>query len=203
MYNSIIEENWDLILEKSRKNCHIRGLHSLVLCQREDGGYIRIFYTMSDHEMYNNNALAIHPHHRGLTLKWLWGNPTNYFMEMKERPGGEYSKYKFHSSILNDKGGFVLENEQQYIAVPVVTSHMSAMDNVIGMDSRTLHTMTVPKSTHAAWMVTEHPNECEAYDGRCYSTQDLTKWKDDNLYTPFTEDDIAEFMEMLKGHTNQ
>lgn len=70
----------DLML--SRKNCHVRGVHSIVL--RDLGGQlVRAFLTSPDHLLHQNTpeggySLGIHDHLYGLTLEGVTGTPCNH-----------------------------------------------------------------------------------------------------------------------------
>lgn len=167
---------------KNLLNCHVKGLHSFPI-KCEDGLYERIFYAGYDHELYDMDAIAVHPHHTDITIEVLEGILTNIiYIETDENDvrREKFKKYKWNSHILNGKGGFEFLGHQ-FLKVDLDRTKSYVAGDVITMKACELHTVTVEEGMSCIWKITEAKPSCE-YLPVNYSLRDLTKWSPEGLY---------------------
>ncbi len=185
----LIENNSKEILKKSFLNCHVKGLHSIMLLECP-GKTIRLFIAEKDHELYKNDtglrkpmSLGFHPHHCDLTLHCVKGEFTNIEVQESEIPlenSMPIDKYLYQSQILKEKIGFQLVKKtwvQYYAMMPVAADYQ----NFYFMKANTLHTVAVQKNKFAAWLVYEGKKD-KKYKPYCFSNVDLTKETYENFY---------------------
>lgn len=142
----------DNILLMSRKNCHQKGLDSIVINQDADGRLTRIFLAHSNHSMWKNNvpsicSLGIHDHKYNIRLTHVKGVANNITAKVLLHKKG-FFKYEY-SSMLNGNG-------VRGVAVPVGLEYINKeFIGSIFIPHTELHTVSVPKSEKAAWLVEE------------------------------------------------
>ena len=179
--------NISLSMAKSKADCHIKGLHSIVIAERPDGSLLRMFITDKDHEMYKWGNLAIHDHHRDLKLLRLCGEPKHFKFALTQ--GNAFQCFKF-SSAISGIGRF--EKQDKRASFSKSYSYMTKMtveDPLIALQGNELHTMTVPKGEVACWLVEEGASNRD-YTGEAYSLQDLEEWTPEGLYNPMKSTQI-------------
>lgn len=163
----------DLLL--SRKNCHIKGLHSIVLYSDKFNRLLRLYLTTPNHQMHNNLRddlninLGVHTHRYDLQLTRVHGKAANVRYRIVDRKQDTSSQrvdvYEFY-----DKDKFVKQDR-----VFLRRKDLKLIDNTF-MDKDELHTVHVPAEKTASWLVqegfevkdhtllyTNKPVECETY----------------------------------------
>lgn len=170
----------DDALLMSRRNCHVKGLHSLVF-KNDDGMLSRMFMTTPDHEMHENFnletgdfSLGVHDHKYDLSLVGVKGRAVNLeFMRVEDdlvamsdspdeirlpRPVKEKFLYRKHAYTSTNK-----------MSEPIIINQggrnlkLFAYENINRLFIRhtTLHTVYVPKGEKACWIVYEGKVEQE------------------------------------------
>jgi hypothetical protein len=176
--------NRDEIVTKSRLNCHVKGLHSVMLLE-SPGKTVRLFVTTPDHVMHLNKprvlqndaeplSLGFHPHHCNLTLQCVKGVFTNWRVALTVPGTRSFTvpEYEYSSKLLGDKGGFVRRDRVRLGTVDV--ENLSAGDAVY-LRADELHTVYVPEGLVSAWLVFEG-EENGNHSSSTYSNADLTQF---------------------------
>lgn len=198
-----------ILLEKSLLNCHVTGVHSLVLDQDESGYLTRMFIADKDHLLWHNGcgqtykgwmplSVAIHPHHTDIEIFPVFGYLWNVEFSRKKHKAykqGQLSinRYSWRSEILGEGGKFRKSGSEILVLDKFRTLHCGFSYK---MKSGALHTVYVTKGQVAAWVIKES-EPADDYDHYNYSNADLTKWKPDGLYQKPTLDDIEELLKMI------
>ena len=139
-------------LNQSLRNCHVLGLHSIVL--RNFGGRLtRAFFTSSNHEMHLNLdpslwlSLGIHNHLYNLDITTISGTPYNVSFEETE---GDYNvdQYTYQSKIAGGRGAAYNK------AACLEMSGITLIDK-LHIPHEALHTVFVPRGQMACWLVQE------------------------------------------------
>ena len=173
-------------LDLSLINCHVRGLHSVVL--RPSPRMTRIFFTTPNHEMFSPDHLAIHSHHCDLWLCPIYGEES--IQNWTPSRGTHSSKrifkgFKFDSAITGG-GKFVPTGNDQEMSLSPTT-----LRKPLELLAYEYHTVTVAPGARSAWMVLER-QEDPLYNPTCWSTQDLSQWTPNGLYQPMTPEFLKE-----------
>lgn len=142
----------DECLMMTRFNCHVKGVHSVVLAN-DNGKLTRCFFTTADHEMHLNIdqslkiPLGIHSHRYDLKLTQISGEAVNIIYKENKKLCN-VSKYKYESEIAGGKGAI-------YDGISGV--EVCGVDKLNGcfMKSNELHTVFVPKGCQSSWLVQE------------------------------------------------
>ena len=174
---------------KNLLNCHCIGLHSFPIWLDENGLYKRIFYADTNHQLWRDFEIAIHPHHVDIKITVLEGELFNPIFEESES-GQYFNKFKWNSHILNGKGGF------EHLG----TGNLKQVSNVgykagetILMKSCELHTVFVKEGETCAWLIEESKPSC-GYNPINYSPHNLTNWTADGLYIECDEDTAMKYI---------
>lgn len=180
-------------------DCHVKGLHSLLLVDAP-GSVIRMFITTPDHDMGRNFdlrrprglSLAFHSHDADLTLHVIRGQIWNIGFEPYEY-GTPLREFRYDSKIRNDgAGGFK------------ATGTVGRFDTLRGlittgeslfMRADEYHTVSVLEGERAAWFVYEGAKDPK-YQPIVYSNADLETFSPDGLYRRPT---VAQVHELLEG----
>lgn len=194
-------------LQRSLSHCHVRGVDSIVLAEDADTGeLVRVFWANPDHELYHNwtlfgkdLSLALHPHHCDLRLELIFGSVTNVVVTLRDGDGiFKFNAWDYVSGIANPTGSFekaggsmVLAGVQLRVLLHGVPDHMDHAD---------IHTVYVPKGQSAAWLVHEGPSHGREKPRRCYSNNDLTKFKFEDHYKPL--EDHGKVVTLLDWYEN-
>jgi hypothetical protein len=196
----LLQNHLDEIVQKSYLNCHVKGLHSIMLLDCPEKT-IRLYVATKEHELYKNFpeyfrreglSVAFHPHHCSLTLEVIKGNILNWIVR-EDLEDGKWAidKWFYQSAIKEGKARFnhlgvtVLKNVEYEFLGEGSSSFMSA--NVV-------HTVGVGEGEEAAWLVYEGKEDVN-YQPYAYSNTDLSKENFDGLYQKPTK---AEVLEILK-----
>lgn len=172
-------------------NCHVRGLHSLVLRDRVDdsNGMIRVFYAEQGALCYKPGQIEFpimpHNHRQDITLTNLFGNAANYVytFEKKLRRGVEHlHEYEFGSALLD--GSFTLIPKGRKAIDKVSYRELSDVPQV--MKSWEVH--TIGAWGLSAWLVEE--GQLATHGTLCYSREPGKVLSSDGLYIPMSAGDI-------------
>jgi len=173
-----------MILEKSIKNCHVKGLHSIVLSEGLGGRLKRMYI----HEPEGGLAvgglipLAVHAHRRDLKIKVLAGRLSNLCFKFDAVSGFEVPRWKWNSPILGKSGGFERSGSVKFAHNPVVSIHTEGSEFFLLADW--LHTVDCSFGEWTAWIVSEGRFDPK-YEPWAYSMADLSNLDMSELYQPF------------------
>lgn len=148
----LLQTATDTDLMLSRFDCHVKGLHSVVL-KNTNGRLTRCFLADFNHEMHTNEtptdlmALGVHNHLYSLTLEGVTGSAVNH----------NYTREQVRGSVFFDAYGF-----HQGVLLPdeLIALKYSHFDNLragrrISLKADSLHTVSVPRLERASWLVYE------------------------------------------------
>lgn len=148
----------DSTLMMSYKNCHIDGLHSIVL-NNNMGKLTRFFYVDKSHTMHKNLgttmlSLGVHDHKYDLTLTNLFGRAINVNFSVKQvifPNKGNVSSYTFSDGKATQCGEVMYTSRTR-----LNQENIECLTNSpLFIDKDSLHTVYVPKDEAAAWLVEE------------------------------------------------
>lgn len=191
-----LENNSDDVLSKSLLNCHVKGLHSIMLLD-SPGKTIRLYITDEDHEL-NHDALNVgyHPHHCDLTLKVVHGTLTNIQVQESDfkRLNFSIDKYLYKSKI--SKGEMKFDHIGS-VYLQHLETNILKMGSSLFMHASDIHTVSVDKGKKCAWLVFEG-KEDKNYVPYCYSNSDLNNINDSGLYIkPNNMDQIMDILNII------
>lgn len=182
----LLSESKDSDLMMSKFNCHVKGLHSIVL-KNNHGILTRCFFTEKDHTMHLNiNSklnlpLGIHNHRYGIRLNQVSGEAVNILYK-ENKPLNNISKFKYDSEILGGSGAsFVGFSGVEVCGVSKFTD--------IYMAHHELHTVFVPKGCMSSWVVMEGDTESMKTDLFQNGSVNCSKYK-----KPENPDQVREFI---------
>lgn len=194
----ILMNNMDEVIAKSFLNCHVKGLHSLMLLDAP-GKMIRMYVTTHNHVLYTNThlsflekmgSLAYHPHHCDLTIDVIKGSLTNHIIH-PSTCGHEGYEYAYRSGIKNSAGKFVYKGVQRFM---FGESTKLIEGNSLFMYADCIHTIEVPRGEVCAWMVYEGAEDPK-YKNLAYSTKnDLHTNSFKGLYQKPTQNQVMELL---------
>jgi hypothetical protein len=178
------------------KNCHVKGVDSLVISERvsDEVGMVRVFHATPGHGLINifkrldlptaEFCLAPHNHRQDVSLELIYGNVSNWrATETDAEFAIDLTEYRFFSGILGKmeveplrKARMAFNREVLQSGVP---AHMSASQ---------VHTVQVV-SPPAAWIVRE--GEISNAPSLAYNCEG---WEPTSggLYIPMTADELAD-----------
>ena len=146
----------DSTLMMSYKNCHVAGLHSIVL-NNNMGKLTRFFCADKTHNMHKNLSnlmfsLGVHDHKYDLTLTNLFGRAinVNFSVEQVEFPNKGNVSFHTFSDGKATRGDTYIPR-----ALLKQTTLECLSDKPMFIDKDSLHTVYVPKGEPAAWLVEE------------------------------------------------
>jgi hypothetical protein len=153
-FKELFTQATDEALALSRFDCHIKGLHSIVLAN-DDGKLTRIFMTTVDHEMYQNlnianmdMSLGVHTHRYPIMIEGVCGVAVNAaFEETIVGCGLPVKKYFYKDK---DKFSFIRDTALVHNGLQAILP-----ETKLFLDETELHTVYVPKGSKSAWLVTE------------------------------------------------
>jgi len=166
------------------RNCHVHGLHSIMLHDEGPGNRIRMFYADSDNELWRNEysssklSLAVHQHHCDVTLQiiegtvfntiyqfmpenWKYGFPGN---ERVVKPHITLDEYIYESAILGAAGSLSPTGR----SFGFWRQGRNLASGPESMNANTLHTVGMYRDQQAAWLVYEG-KEGPDYQSICYT----------------------------------
>ena len=168
---SLIKPVWesykDRIIGNSIKNCHVKGLHSIMLIDAPEQR-IRLFYADNNHELYHDDEihLAVHGHHCDVTLVGIKGHVCNILYKINPE-GYRRKKYEYVSKIKTGSGSFKLVEGGTSSADISSREGLTAKVSIF-MPADMLHTVQVAKGISAAWFVIEGKEDTN-YESVCYT----------------------------------
>jgi hypothetical protein len=192
----IIQNNLQEVVEKSLLNCHIIGLHSIMISDASDR-MIRLYIADKGHQLHKNlpinyeNGLSVgfHSHHCDLSLHCIKGKIFNWVVEEADT-GFELTKYNYSSKITSDEMGFT-NTGKSYLTT---TSEVwITEENMLTMGAKQIHTVGCDKDSFNAWLVYQG-KEDKTYTSYCWSNANLEKEKGENLYLKPTETQVLELL---------
>ncbi len=205
-----LKNNYEEVLDKSLINCHVKGLHSIMLSNVK-GKIIRMFITDRNHELYHNDPLdvgefgqlkdklsvAFHPHHCNLTLQAIKGSFINW--EVEEKAVGDLvtNKYLYKSGIIEAESSFEYKNIASLATKSINLIKTGSYRDYVYLNSDQIHTVFVDKGRVSAWLVYEG-KEDENYIPYCYSNVDLTKNDSSELYQKPTEKELKAILKSIQ-----
>lgn len=198
LVNHLLKSNLAEIMAKSCRNCHVMGMHSIMLSECP-GKTIRLFVADPSNELWKNHhcikepqSIAFHSHHCQLTLSCTRGSLMNVVGKLSGGPDTHpfppkaVTAYRYTSAIRNGTGGFeALRQTNVWLGKETATAHE---DESIFMEASVLHTVATPKNEWAAWLVFEGKEDPD-YDSTCYSNANLSMSSLDGLYGKFNSVD--------------
>lgn len=183
---NLLQQASDEDLMLSRKNCHIKGLHSIVLYKDKFDRLLRLYLTDRKHQMGNNMKdnlvinLGVHNHRYDLQLTSVHGKALNITYRITDNRSSNLRAdcYKFY-----DKDTFEKQDR-----VFLKKGKVTLIDNIF-MDKNTPHTVYVPYGNTASWLVQEG---FEMRDHTMLYTNSDLKCKEYSLFN--SADEVRKFV---------
>jgi hypothetical protein len=199
LIKSFLDKNLEVIKSKSRLNCHIPNLHSIIL---QENPIIRLFVAVEGNELYKNYpdyilsplSVGFHAHHCDLLFYVVKGTVVNWVVEKdsSNKLSKLFNVYNYVSAITKGRGSFVKCGVCQLKTRRI--EKWSPLDGFKFLPARDLHTIAAPKGEVAAWLVYEK-EEDPNYEPICYSDNNyLEHINFDELYRPIEFDYIMELL---------
>lgn len=183
-------------------DCHVRGLHSLMLAD-VPGGVVRMFVATSDHDMYRNTpgngplSIAFHTHDAELTLHVLRGGIGNVTPTADGTNGRcVLKRFRYDSRIKGGAGGFVKVYNNEPGQATALRYKWLREGDALYLPADTYHSVAVPFTQFAAWMVYEGAKDPN-YDPLVYSDDDLTTFSSEGLYRRPTQKQVADLLDLV------
>jgi hypothetical protein len=188
---NLIKNHLEEITEKSLLNCHVDGLHSIMLLDHPEKT-IRLYVAMPGNTLYKNTrfttnlmSLSFHPHHCDLTLQVTRGHLTNWNVKESDT-GTEFDKYIYHSQITEGRLGF------EYVGKSFLETTKRILISEGGQEflsADTIHTVACSTDRVTAWLVYEG-KEDPNYIPYCWTNTDLLNQDHSKLYQKPTQADV-------------
>ncbi len=200
LISHLIKTNKSEIIKKSFLNCHVKGLHSIMLLDCPEKT-IRMYITDKSHDLYKNfttpNSLSFHPHYCELTLHCIYGQLTNICMRLENEIQGNdchyYDRWLYSSIISNGEISFVKDGTD--VLKKLAPEKIKESDSVY-MKASDIHTVACKKHTVNAWMVYEG-KENKNYKPHAWSNSDLSNIDKSGLYIKPTFSQIYELFKSI------
>lgn len=176
--------NQQEMLDKSYINCHVKGLHSLMLSDCP-GKMIRLYITSKGHNMNTKGLLdkplplSIHAHHCNLTLTCVYGQFNNlsyYKRKIKNlkyiahpETYGWIDKYKYQSAVIGGEEGSKFEHVGREF-LEHESQQGCGEGTSVYLPAKQLHTVSVDGGEIAAWLVLEGQEDSN-YESVCYNSE--------------------------------
>lgn len=171
---------------KGIRDCHVPGLHSIVLREGHDGLLTRVYLAERDHKLnFNgtpnkNMTLGIHGHRTGIRITGLLGVMVNHTYET--HPGGngafEIERCTYDSKIKGGSGTLI--RGEQTTLYRADSTELRPWSRT-WMEASELHTVWVPMGLRASWLIDEYPADA-AHDPSCYTMN--PEYSPEGMYTP-------------------
>lgn len=207
----LVDNNLDKIVEKSFLNCHVEGLHSIMLIESPEQT-IRLFVSQSNSKLVKNTeenifegrqTLAFHPHHCDITLHVIKGSLTNHIVERVSFDDPLYesrnlrkhryffaNKYHYKSAIKDGSMEFLFSAKH---LLKFIDSTLLHEKESLSLKANQIHTVTTFDPGYTAWFVYEG-KEARDYMPVCYSTCEKEP-DNSNLYRKATPEKIKFLLE--------
>lgn len=190
----LIENNIDEIVSKSIYNCHVKGLHSIMLLECPEKT-IRLYVCSPSSDMAKNYperinegmSLAFHPHHCNLTLHCVKGNFLNW--EVEERQDYDslcLDKYVYHSHIKEGEMSFEFISKG-YLKTKEFRRVYEGQS--VMMKANEIHSVACPIGEYTAWLVYEGKEDAN-YTSYCWTNSDPNTIDKSILYQKMTKEQI-------------
>jgi len=193
------------IAARSLENCHVPGVHSLVL-DATPGALVRMFYASVDHNLWLNEtkdgkfvhemSLAMHGHHCDLDLVPVLGD----FQNITTRVATDLHQSDIlldsfmWTSYINTGTGKFEPTGTERLLKPVSNLYR---DSRASMRADDLHTVFVERNTQAAWLVFEG-REDPNYNAASYSNANLVNFTTHGLYHKATAKTVENILKHCK-----
>lgn len=196
----LLRTNREEIVQKSLLNCHVKGLHSIMLLDCPEKT-IRMYIADAHHYLHKNfnspDSLSFHPHHCELTLHCIYGEFTNVVMSLQNDITGndctEYDRWIYNSQISSGLPiGFVKEGSD---ILRFREKQLVKFGNSVFMPASQIHTVAVEEHQKAAWLVYEG-KEWSGYIPYAWSNCDMRNVSGDGLYV---KPDFENIVNLLKS----
>lgn len=175
------------LVDKCVRNCHARGLDSIVIDEDSRGSLERMFVSHPGGALENNAsgdkfAVGIHEHHYPITLEAVSGEVWNLTYALFFRADLKLKAYTFAHNM---DGKPTIRPLGETGVLKIATSELSQRAiQQIHLQARELHTIVVPATSRgAAWIVREGERETDAT--LLLTDKDMTTFVPDGLYQPF------------------
>lgn len=197
--NTLIKHLWDNnreeIINKSLMNCHVKGLHSIILLE-SPGKTIRLYITDKDHELYTKKALSFHPHHCNLTLECIEGLFSNWIIRKDDVVGAtSIPRFIYKSAILEEEGGFIMDGVDKFV---IYHPKFVYKGESVFMKSTDIHSVSIPEGMISAWLVYEGIED-SSYKSYAWSKKDLRNETFEGLYVKPNANDIYQLLKSIKA----
>ena len=188
-----------MLFESGLMNCHVQGLHSLVISKKSDGSMFRVYFADQGHAMgslLNGDgqfSLAPHNHRYPLTMVLLHGTVVNWKV-LLSTTGMRVNQFEFKSALHG--GDFELTHLGTYrIAFePKVVCQLT-------LPSSDIHSVTVSSPT-ASWLICEHPSD--RHSTHFYSrNSDQNQLSRVGLYEPMNQPQLLDYEEKLRARISE
>jgi len=202
LINHLLRCNEKEIADKSILNCHVKGLHSIMLLDAP-GKTIRLYVTDKTHTLHSNyinpQSLSFHPHHCELTLNCMFGEFTNIEVKVENDLSGndckEYDRWIYNSQISTGNPIGFVKDGSDILRVKQVDKVMGGKS--IYMPASAIHTVCCPENTINAWVVFEG-REWSNYKPVAWSNHDLTNIDKEGLYIKPTIEQIKDLLKSVR-----
>ena len=179
----------ETLVRLSRKNCHVKGLHSIVLSDN-DGRLVRFYITSHEHTLFQNShdglfdlSLGVHSHKYDLVLTAVKGfDHASNLVYIEDPSGTDVKKYDYS-----------VEQGAVYIGVSSLCMVSHKKIDIETMDSDTLRTVHVPEGMVACWLV-EDGIETGSRHAELFSNSEIKFVKHQTFKSA---EDVREFVEDL------
>lgn len=179
-------------------NCHVRGLHSIML-HNEPENRIRLFFTTRDHELWKNGmwseemSLAYHPHHCDVRLVGVLGSVFNHKLKLLDMTADlranmqELTVCKYHSAISGGRGQLI-DTGQKISKYSLSSSLINQHEHGLFLPAKELHSIYVGRYERVAWLVFEGKEDPD-YHPVCYTNNPNFDTKvNDDMYVPLSKE---------------
>jgi hypothetical protein len=196
----LLQNNLEEILSRSLLNCHVKGLHSIMLSE-SPAKTIRLYVATPDHELYRNHysemdsvmSLAFHAHHCNLTLHCIKGILFNWEVVEDDNGSIELQKYIYHSKITEGDLSF----EKIGTGKLRTTCHRYVNEGeAVFMKADQIHTVACEKNKLCAWLVYEG-KEDKSYKPYCWTHSNVNNIDYSQLYQKPTEKQIMKLLKQI------
>lgn len=194
----LIKEHLDRIVDQSLLDCHVLGLHSIMLLDSPEQR-IRLFYADHDHQLWKNQlddlttkmSVAAHGHHCNVTLLGNTGHILNYTIRSTPNGSLRLNEFKYVSQISNGQGRFKPTGNTKCFSGK---RELVSRDDSLYLGSDTIHTVWVRKGETASWFVLEG-KENPTPPTLTYSNASLENFDWEQLYNKPTRGEVIHILE--------
>lgn len=176
-------------------DCHVKGLHSIVLAIYPDGRpRFRMYFTTADHELWKNTSnafdkltIGFHPHRADFKLTLIYGELCNINAHLDSfRNGGNLVGEYFYQSKIKDNESSITRIGNKSIKIQEVK--WLAIDETLTLPAKQLHTVSVPFQVVSAWIIEEAPETDPDYSSKLYTNNEV--FNSSGLYREMYPDQV-------------